>query len=180
MSIRGKLLAVHFYLAFLGTAYILYKKGEVLSNTTSLVYEASLLPLRPAIEKKVSNLGLSQHVIFAGLRADIPALMRGVMDVFVFPSLYEGLGIVLLEAQAASLPCVISDVVPEEADITTRSVKRMSLENHSPSVWADVVLQLAQIKPSLNRKDALSFDRFRQFDINTSVEALVRIYHGAV
>lgn len=43
MSIRGKLLAVHFYLAFLGTAYILYKKGEVLSNTTSLVYEASLL-----------------------------------------------------------------------------------------------------------------------------------------
>src|SRR5690606_15972476 len=63
-------------------------------------------PLRPRIEQQVAQAGLGERVIFAGLRADVPALMTGVMDCFLLPSLFEGLGIVLIEAQAAGLPCI--------------------------------------------------------------------------
>ncbi|MFM9159608.1 MAG: glycosyltransferase, partial [Dolichospermum sp.] len=76
-----------------------------------LVGEGSL---RSQIEQKASQLGLTNHIIFAGVRADIPRLMRGAMDIFLFPSLFEGLGNVRLEAQCAGLPAVISDVLPEE------------------------------------------------------------------
>ena len=56
-------------------------------------------------------------VIFTGLRHDIAELMLGAMDIFLFPSLWEGLGIVIVEAQAAGLPCVLSDYIPNEVEI---------------------------------------------------------------
>lgn len=49
------------------------------------------------------------------------------MDLFLFPSLYEGLGIVLIEAQMSGLPCIISDTIPKEADISSTLVTRLSL-----------------------------------------------------
>ena len=55
---------------------------------------------------------LQDRFLFTGLRPDIPALMKGRMDAFLFPSLYEGLPITLLEAQAAGLRCFISDGSP--------------------------------------------------------------------
>lgn len=66
-------------------------------------------PLRPAIQQKVSRMGLSGHFVFAGLRSDVPRLLTGAADVFLFPSKVEGLGQALVEAQAAGLPCVCSD-----------------------------------------------------------------------
>lgn len=65
---------------------------------------------------------LVDKVHFLGVREDIPELMI-MMDGFVFPSIHEGLGIVAVEAQAAGLPCLISEGVPDEA-IVTRCVKR--------------------------------------------------------
>ena len=73
---------------------------------------------RSVIEEKVKNLKLDNNVKFLGIRSDIHELMQA-MDVFVLPSLYEGLGIVLIEAQAAGLPCITSkDVVPNIVKIT--------------------------------------------------------------
>lgn len=61
------------------------------------------------------------------------------MDVFLFPSLYEGLGIAALEAQAAGLPCIISDSVPSECRVTDLAE---SLDLNLPiDEWADVVLE---------------------------------------
>ena len=51
--------------------------------------------LRPEIEERVARLGLTDKVIFAGVRADVPRLMLGAMDMFLFPSLHVGLGLVL-------------------------------------------------------------------------------------
>lgn len=93
--------------------------------------------LRPEIEKRVCTLGISGKVIFTGVRSDVPALMQA-MDVFVFPSLYEGLGIVAVEAQAAGLPSFLSMGVPSAACITN-NVWRLSL-NDSPEVWAEHIL----------------------------------------
>ena len=98
-------------------------------------------PLRPAIEKKVRNYDLAKHFVFAGLRSDIPTLMKGAMDILLFPSIYEGLPIALLEAQAANLMCLVSDRISVEADVVPGLIKRQSLEQ-TPTEWASQLLQL--------------------------------------
>lgn len=73
--------------------------------------------LESQIRKKISEFGLTEKVIFTGIRSDIPALLSA-MDVFVFPSLYEGMPNTVVEAQATGLPCVISDKITREAQLT--------------------------------------------------------------
>ncbi|MEA2542710.1 MAG: glycosyltransferase EpsF, partial [Acidobacteriaceae bacterium] len=70
-------------------------------------------PLKTEIETLVRECGLSANFIFLGVRGDVQRLMKGAMDCLLFPSSYEGLGLVLWEAQAAGLGCVISDTIPE-------------------------------------------------------------------
>lgn len=89
--------------------------------------------LKNEIKERVIEMGLNDSVIFTGVRSDVPDLLQA-MDCFVFPSLYEGLGIVAIEAQATGLPCVVSDVIPNEAKITDL-VKAFSLQE-SPEKWA--------------------------------------------
>ena len=73
--------------------------------------------LRHSIEAKVSELGLQDSVVFAGVRADANRFLSA-FDVFLFPSLYEGLPVTLIEAQANGLPIVCSDVITKETDVT--------------------------------------------------------------
>lgn len=98
---------------------------------------------RKNIEKKVRSLGLEDSVIFTGVRSDVSDLLQA-MDVFVFPSLYEGLGIVNIEAQAAGLPCFISDKVPKEC-IITDLVKSIPL-GAPPKTWADEILSAKNVQ----------------------------------
>ena len=94
---------------------------------------------RPAVEKQVHEYGLDRQVLFLGSRNDVNAWMQA-MDIFVLPSLYEGLGIVNIEAQAAGLPCLISaDVIPEEVRITNL-VRFISLKR-GPAQWAEIILR---------------------------------------
>ena len=74
-------------------------------------------PLREKIRQKVETLGLAESVIFAGLQKD-PAPFYSAMDVFAFPSLWEGLPLTLVEAQYAGLPCVVSENVTKEVFVT--------------------------------------------------------------
>lgn len=73
--------------------------------------------LKEKIINQVNELGLSEDVFFLGIRSDIPELLMA-MDVFVFPSLYEGMPNTVIEAQATGLPCVISNTITEEVGIT--------------------------------------------------------------
>jgi glycosyltransferase involved in cell wall biosynthesis len=84
--------------------------------------------LRAAIMAAAAQAGIARRVAFAGIRADVPDLMLAAMDAFVFPSRYEGLGLALIEAQAAGLPCVISDAVPPEAAVLPDRVRRVALD----------------------------------------------------
>lgn len=70
--------------------------------------------LENEVKKQIEELGLTKKVVILSHRKDIPRLMKS-MDVFLFPSRYEGLGIVLIEAQISGLPCVISNTLPHEA-----------------------------------------------------------------
>jgi glycosyltransferase involved in cell wall biosynthesis len=95
--------------------------------------------LRADIEAQVRTSGIVDNVRFALVRPDVFRLMNGAMDVLLFPSLHEGLGLVLVEAQAAGLPCVCSDVVPDEAFVIPELVTKLSL-NLPASTWAEAVL----------------------------------------
>lgn len=74
-------------------------------------------PLENKIKEKVEKLGLTNCVRFLGQIQNVNEIMQG-MDCFVFPSLYEGLGIVAIEAQCIGLKCICSSEVPKEANIT--------------------------------------------------------------
>ena len=73
--------------------------------------------LEQPLREKTAALGLTDAVRFAGVRRDVPALLSA-MDVFVFPSLYEGMPNTVIEAQATGLPCVIADTITREAAVT--------------------------------------------------------------
>jgi glycosyltransferase involved in cell wall biosynthesis len=89
-------------------------------------------PLMDEIKEKVEILGISDSVKFLGQRDDVNELYN-VMDLFLFPSLYEGLGMVLIEAQANGLPCIASTEVPKIADISN-NVQFYDL-NDSIDIW---------------------------------------------
>lgn len=100
---------------------------------------------RLTIEKKVRAMGLDDSVLLLGVRKDIERIYQA-MDVFVFPSLHEGLGIVLIEAQAEGLPCVCSaDVIPSMVCIDDKLLKFVSL-NESALTWANIVMEQSLIK----------------------------------
>lgn len=152
---------------------------EIMTEVTQRESQAYLLlvgdgPLRATIEQQVAQAGLTDRVIFAGIRSDVPRLMLGAMDVLLLPSFYEGLGLVLIEAQAAGLPCIFSDVIPEEADVVKPLVQRISLSQPA-SDWANAI---AAIKTQLriNQAEALKLVEQSPFNIQTSVKELEKLY----
>ena len=98
--------------------------------------------LKTSIQDKVKILGLEDYVIFTGLRSDVNELLQA-MDVFLFPSLYEGLPVSIIEAQAAGLPCLISNKVPIECK-KTDLVYQLNLED-SVNVWSNKIYELSHI-----------------------------------
>jgi glycosyltransferase involved in cell wall biosynthesis len=96
------------------------------------------------IKNKVREKNLLNNVIFLGYRSDV-GYVEQAMDVFLFPSKYEGMPISLVEAQFEGLPCVTSDSVSKESDIS-ENIWYCSLQS-SAKEWADVVLEAAEKCP---------------------------------
>ena len=103
--------------------------------------------LKQEMIQKVETLGLKDSVMFLGYRGDVHEIMQA-FDVFLFPSLFEGLPVAMIEAQAAGLPCVISDTIPAEVKITDL-VEFNSLSKSSP-YWAE---QITKYKNGYHRED---------------------------
>lgn len=127
--------------------------------------------LRGIIENETENLDLKENVIFTGVRSDVADLMQA-MDVFVFPSLYEGLPVTMVEAQAAGLPCVISDNVPSECIITEGLVTKCSL-NDSDDVWANYILKSVNKQRRDTRNEIINAG----FDVKESAKNLEKFYY---
>lgn len=125
--------------------------------------------LRHDIEKKIQELGLTDKVILTGVRSDVAELLQG-MDVFAFPSNYEGLGIVAIEAQAAGLPCLISDKVPIECK-KTPLVKQLPLAAGAET-WAKEILAAAKTE----RYNTTELIRQAGFDIAENA-ARLQVYY---
>lgn len=128
------------------------------------------------IREKAAKMGLSDDIIFAGLRSDVNNCMQA-LDVFVLPSHFEGLGIVNIEAQAAGLPCFVSEkVVPKEIEITDL-VHFISL-NESAADWAETILQNKQDVDL--RRDTSEEIKKSGFDIESTKKVLVDFYQSLI
>ncbi len=99
--------------------------------------------LRPQIEEKVKELGLTGKVFLPGTRRDVNAFMSA-LDVLIFPSIYEGLPLTLIEAQVAGLPGLLSDHITKDV-IVTEGLFEMAPIEESPSLWAKKAVELAKI-----------------------------------
>jgi len=125
--------------------------------------------LRESIQSKVKSMGLDGDVIFTGVRGDVNELLQA-MNVFVMPSIYEGLPLSIIEAQAAGLPCLISTGIPIECAIT-ENVKALSLKE-SVDAWSEQILEMAKI-PRINTYSQISA---AGFDICENAKKMQELY----
>lgn len=111
------------------------------------------------VESSVAERGLADKVRFLGQRADVDELYQ-VFDAFALPSLYEGLGLVGIEAQAAGLPCLLSDAITREVDVTGTC---RFLPIDEPQVWANA---FCAVKPKTDaQRAAIDYADFSDYDI---------------
>lgn len=125
--------------------------------------------LQHILEQKVANLGLTDKVIFLGFRSDRERILQA-MDSFVFPSLYEGLGIVLIEAQISGLPLFASTGIPKDLEVLPE-ITYLPLDNNTKE-WADAILS----KANYERRDMTKEVIKAGFDISTMIDNLYNIY----
>jgi glycosyltransferase EpsF len=130
-------------------------------------------PLKEKIEHEAETMGLSKHIRFLGVRSDIPRLMKA-FDVFLFPSIFEGFGIVTVEAQISGTPCIVSDSIPISTDMGLGLVKYLKLEEN-PEKWGEEVGKAINMqKPE---KDALVKALSEKgFSIQQNIEEWMKLY----
>lgn len=130
----------------------------------------------PQLKEIIKNKKLDDYIITLGRRNDVPRLYSA-MDLFVFPSKFEGFGLVLVEAQANGLICLSSDNVPKETAIDN-STKYLSLSDMN--LWNEEIKSISINQISLNRKviSQANIDVIckKHFDINTNRQKLIDLY----
>ncbi len=113
-------------------------------------------------ESSVAERGLSDKVKFLGQRDDVNELYQA-FDAFALPSLYEGLGLVGVEAQAAGLPCILSDAITREVDVTGTCD---FLPIDDPDVWAEAFCHIEPRteaeRAGIDHADFANYDIVRQ------------------
>jgi glycosyltransferase EpsF len=127
--------------------------------------------LQDSIRDYVAQSGLQTSVIFLGQRDDVYVLLR-LFNVFLLPSLHEGMPISAVEAQASGVPCLLSDAIDRTVDCGLGLAKFLSIQN--PEDWADELTKIRkrEISEDLRRK-ALEESGF---DINVTVKAMEQLY----
>ena len=127
-------------------------------------------PLKAEVEKQAEELGAAGSVFFTGLRPDVHELMQA-MDLIVFPSVFEGLPVTLVEAQSAGLRCIISDKVPAESIIVDElvTVKRL---DEDPSAWSDEIIS----RSNYDREDTSGIIIQNGYDIYNTARKMEAFY----
>ena len=128
-------------------------------------------PLRQEIEAEIAAAGLARRFTLSGLRSDVPRILKGAMDAFLFPSKYEGLPIALIEAQLAGLPCVASDAVTPEAALDAEMVTWIPLAEPAER-WASTLEQ----KSRNPKPHGVSFEVRERMSIKSCSQTLEQLY----
>lgn len=123
--------------------------------------------LKESVATKLAQKNLSSKVHLLGARKDIPEILR-CCDLFVFPSIFEGLPIALLEAQAAGIPCIVSNTVPKQADMGGCTFLPI---DRGVDVWVE------GIKAILDSPERIvDYNKIQQFDVKYMTKKLEEIY----
>lgn len=128
-------------------------------------------PLEEKIKKEASDMGIQDDVRFFGVRSDVPNLLMG-MDCFIFPSIWEGLGIAAIEAQASGLPSVLSPALPRIAFCSRTAIRATGLDD--PFCWAD--LAMSAILNAGDREICADEVIKAGFDISRSAKKVTTLY----
>ncbi len=121
-------------------------------NKNAILLLAGQGPLMEETKEKVNNLGLTDSVKFLGQRSDANELYQA-FDIFLLPSLYEGLPVVGVEAQAAGLLCILSDDMTKETKVL-KTTEFLSLSSGA-QIWSEVLLQ--------------SYEKFKRIDTTEEI-----------
>lgn len=131
--------------------------------------------LKKDIEDRVKKVGLENNVLFLGIRENINEMMMG-FDAFIFPSLFEGLGIVLIEAQATGLKCFVSNTIPKEADMQLGLIEYLDIKNVEE--WSSKISEFNDKKETLcdQRESEQMILKSKGYDIKNTAEYLQKFY----
>lgn len=135
--------------------------------------------LREEIEQYIDDLGLNEDVILLGARSDAVDIMASVFDIIVFPSLYEGLPLSVVEAQAVNVPILVADNITKEAEFDSDYVTYMSLKS-SPKEWAEQALIVAEKFERSCKRETINV-KFTQTDfyLPNHIRNLEHIYNNS-
>lgn len=122
--------------------------------------------LKDEIQEEIHRLGLEQNITMLGAQKNIPELLNSA-SIFLFPSIFEGLGIALIEAQAAGLSCLVSDRVPNEVDAGKCHFMSIDID---PKCWAEKIILLS------NDKNEIDSTKLSRFDVKNMVCQMEKIY----
>lgn len=128
-------------------------------------------PDRPMLEELIRSLGLEDRVLLPGVVRNIPDWLSA-MDVFAFPSLYEGTPLSVIEAQANGLPCILSDRVPPDIRVTSL-VQPLALE---PDRWVEALCAAQRQEPDAFNRQLLN----SPYTIYRAMEQIARIYRRGI
>lgn len=147
---------------------IFYEYHKVHCDSILLLFGEG--PEREKIKRLTEKLAIADSVKFMGLSNRIDYFMQA-MDLFVFPSIYEGLGISVVEAQTSGLPCITSDAIVDEADIGAGLIKKMPL-----SAGASYWVSAAETMLKKTRKDTSQYAINAGYDIKEVAQKLQNYY----
>lgn len=126
-----------------------------------------------AVRNEIAENDLQAYIQMLGVRGDIDTLMRK-SSAFVLPSHYEGMPLVLIEAQASGLPCVVADTFSHEVDFGLGKVKWLSLEE-SVEIWADAI-ERAAASDRANKDQVVRAVKEKRFDSRMFAQTLCELY----
>lgn len=151
-------------------AFLLNVLKEALkTEPTTVLLFAGDGPLEDTCKQKADEMGIADKCIFLGMRSDIPDVMQA-MDVLAMPSLFEGLPVTGIEAQAGGLPIIASSGIPEEMN-AINMVEFVALDA-GEKVWADKLIENAKN----TRVDTLETIKAAGYDIHTTAAWLQEFY----
>lgn len=148
----------------------IFKEIMCINNDSILILKGQG-ELENDLRIKAQELGVSEHVIFINRLSDMERLYSA-LDVFLMPSLFEGLPQVAIEAQTNGIPCIFSDTISKEV-LITRNNKMLSLEC-SPCIWAEKVINA--VVSDDERKKGYDIVKSKGFDIKDTVRMLHDVY----
>lgn len=129
------------------------------------------------IQQRLREVKLTDYFVFAGLRSDVPRMLSA-MDVFIMPSIYEGLGIVLLEAQVMGLPCLMTHSLPSDVNVVDGLCHRLPLAEGARS-WANKLVELYS-SCEVGPVEAYNIVKASHFNIDVSAQELTKVYEQGI